>query len=462
MRRIVRSRITGHRLVQSLVLACLMGMLAAGHVNAAPTTKEKTPSAAKAQKGSDTHSLPGRWHEAASMSTPRTGHTATRLLNGKVLVVGGEGGGVTAELFDPQANHGQGAWSAVSPLPYPRTGHSAVLLPTGNVLIFGGGFDLSNETSRSVLLFDPIINEGKGEWKALQPLIHPRINSTATLLQNGKILVVGGEEGVNPVGNIEIEVYDPEANHGQGESVVVLEYPRLRPGLKGVLLHDGRVLFVGNYDTSGAEDQPAYLYDPLANKGRGEWVLASSDVTGPAGQTLTLLPNGMVLIIGLGGSEKLKSGEMTTGSQEQLYDPMAGNTRSWNTWKRASRPRQGRYRHTATLLNDGTVLIAGGEQPIVWSIKTPVPKRLRTLYGGSDTSLATAELYKPDTLDKPDARDSRGSWMDAGQMATPRANHTATLLADGRVLVVGGEHKTLNNSHKYLASAEIYEPIAAK
>jgi D-alanyl-D-alanine carboxypeptidase len=86
--------------------------------------------------------------------------------------------------------------------------------------------------------------------------------------------------------------------------------------------------------------------------------------------------------------------------------------------------------HTATLLSDGRVLIAGGGDP----------------------SLASADLYDPAT----------GKFSPTGSLATARTIHTATLLADGRVLIAGGEPDNSMLSGPFLASAEIYDPKTGK
>lgn len=133
--------------------------------------------------------------------------------------------------------------------------------------------------------------------------------------------------------------------------------------------------------------------------------------TARAVHTATLLPNGKVLIAG--GMERNR----VFFASAELYDPVAelyAPTGSMTT-KRAS--------HTATLLRNGKVLIAGG--------------------GGDDGQLASAEIYDP----------ASGTFSATGTMNAKRSGHTATLLADGKVLVAGGA--VINDM---LASAEIYDP----
>src|ERR1700694_2806173 len=96
-------------------------------------------------------------------------------------------------------------------------------------------------------------------------------------------------------------------------------------------------------------------------------------------------------------------------------------------WSAAANLISGREEHTATLLQDGTVLVTGGTD-------------------GRDKALANAELYNPKT----------NRWMSAGTMATTRLDHTATLLPNGKVLVVGGLDASFPSST--LASTELYDP----
>jgi hypothetical protein len=132
-----------------------------------------------------------------------------------------------------------------------------------------------------------------------------------------------------------------------------------------------------------------------------------------AAHTATLLRDGRVLIAGGFGDD---GGEEATA---ELYDP---RTRTFSFTGSMS---VGRQSHTATLLKNGRVLIAGGYDP-------------------RGDRLASAELYDPRT----------GRFMPTGRMSTPRGGHTATLLSDGRVLIVGGT----GPGYTFLKSAELYDP----
>jgi hypothetical protein len=150
----------------------------------------------------------------------------------------------------------------------------------------------------------------------------------------------------------------------------------------------------------------------------GSFTLTDLMTTERQGHTATLLSDGRVLIAGGWGVSA--SGPITPGinSKSEIYDPKKG------TFRPTGAMVAGRQRHTATLLRDGRVLIVGGS--------------------GYHGPLDTPELYDP----------KQGTFSLTGSMAIPRDGHTATLLPDGRVLVAGGT----DNGENYYASAELYDP----
>ncbi|MEE8525591.1 MAG: kelch repeat-containing protein, partial [Thermoanaerobaculia bacterium] len=195
--------------------------------------------------------------------------------------------------------------------------------------------------------------------------------------------------------------------------------PELRSGCAGhtaTLLttgpNAGRVLVVGGSDrapnntaTIGCE-----LYDPAS----GTWSVTGSLNESRSLHTATLLPSGQILLIG--GQSALGA---VNRSSAEIYDPDTG------TWSLAAPMSEPRSVHTATLLLSGEVLVAGGI----------------TVSGGSDDT-SSAEIYDP----------LSNSWSAAGSMATPRRSHSAALLADGRVIVVGGR-----SSGTLLSGSEIFD-----
>ena len=137
--------------------------------------------------------------------------------------------------------------------------------------------------------------------------------------------------------------------------------------------------------------------------------------------TATLLPNGKVLVAG--GENYNNGGLAQYLLRAELYDPTKGK------WTATGDLNTRRSHHTATLLPNGMVLVAGGEN------------------NSSNYTLSKSELYDPTT----------GTWTNTGALKSARSDHTATLLANGKVLVVGGYGLT-----NVLSSAEIYDPTTGK
>lgn len=203
-------------------------------------------------------------------------------------------------------------------------------------------------------------------------------------------------------------VASPPTPHGGGHSATPL--------------NDGKVLVAGG--GTGTRTASADLYDPES----GSWSPTGAMAVARAEHTATLLADGRVLVAGGVGNNDL-SAEGYLGSAE-VYDPAT------RTWSPAGSLPVGRLFHTATLLPDGRVLVAGG-----MAAPTPGDKTL------GFQVLDSSDLFDPTT----------GSWSPAGSMTIGRADHTATLLPDGTVLVAGGRDGELNPS---TASAETYDPAA--
>jgi hypothetical protein len=287
-----------------------------------------------------------------------------------------------------------------------RTYHTATLLPNGKVLLVGGGDPLR----QSAELFDPTGNGGLGSFSATGDLITARSLHTATLLPNGKVLIVGGWDGSAQYASAEL--FDPTGNGGLGSfsATGLLAVPRMWH--TATLLPSGKVLVAGGY--SGGNYQPsAELYDPAT----GIWTATGPLSVARDEHTATLLPSGKVLVAGgYGNPGKLSSAE--------LYDPATG------TWSSTgSLTLGGRNTHTATVLPNGKVLVVGGE--------------LQDLLG-IHVYEKSAELYNPVT----------GTWSATGSLSVGREFHAATLLPSGKVLVAGGYSATDFSTQ----SAELYDP----
>jgi hypothetical protein len=284
-----------------------------------------------------------------------------------------------------------------------RSASTATLLPNGKVLIVGGfpgpgAFDPPTKTAE---LYDP----STGQWRLTGSMRDARIFHTATLLPNGKVLVAGGIDS-DPFTSRSLstaELYDPAT----GLWTATGSMNSVRNGHAATLLPDGKVLITGTRDPVG-NASTAELYDP----GTGLWTATGSMNGARTSHTAALLPDGKVLV--LGGS----SSGLVLATAE-LYDPATG---SWTATGSMSERRLG---HSATLLPNGKVLAAGGMAAILQTLRT-------------------AEIYDP----------SSGQWTATTSMAEARYSHTATLLADGKVLALGG---TADGSTQPL-SMELYDP----
>ena len=356
-----------------------------------------------------------------SMTVARSGHTATLLQNGKVLIAGGgkeAGQGLyvglaNAELYDP----GAGTFTATGNMTVGRYNHTATLLGNGQVLIAGGSGDTSAE------LYDP----AAGAFAATGNMSTAMSGHTATPLENGEVLVVGGTPIMRGVGEVllvaaDAELYDPATwTFAATGSVSVTGW-----GHTASLLPSGGVLLTGGsisiFPMSTAESSAsAEVSDPAA----GTFTATGNMTTAREDHTSTLLGTGKVLVAGgvrgWGGGGELPEETFSFLASAEVYDPAAGTFTAMGSMTVA------RSNYTATLLPSGNVLIAGGESDI-------------------GTTLTSAELY--------DA--AAGTFTATGSMTTKRYEHTATLLPSGKVLIAGG-NSGATPSPPPLASAELYQ-----
>ena len=352
------------------------------------------------------------WVATGHLNVARTSHTATLLPDGRVLIVGGYGTTPldSAELYDPVTRN----WSVTGSLVKPRVMHTATLLPNGKVLVVGGDTSpLSPDFGRgnTAELYDPATQT----WTLTGSMGTTRAWHTATLLQDGRVLVAGGFNNDNVK---TAELYDPATETWTPTG----DLNMARYGHTATLLPDGSVLIAKGSDDGdlGSALWNAERYDPTS----GTWSLID-DPTHYASvlHTATILSDGKVLFTG-GYPGNGGDGDPTTLASSELFDPVTG------TWQIAGNLNEARDGHTATLLPDGHLLVAGGFD---WNIR--LYDYNLSLYVGS------AELYDPAT----------SAWMAVASLGFARSGHTATLLPDGSVLVVGGEGPAGT-----LASAELY------
>jgi hypothetical protein len=334
--------------------------------------------------------------------------TATLLADGRVLIAGGFATGqvalASAEIYDPRTD----TFSPTGSLATPRAQHTATLLADGRVLVAGGSDGSTSLASAE--LYDP----RTGRFSATGPMTEGRAFHRATLLADGRVLVTGGDGTVGPLASAEI--YDPKT----GKFTPTGSMADASSLHTATLLSDGRVLIAGGGDqTSGLCYVTAEIYDPQT----GKFTRTGALTTTRCGHSAALLNDGLVLLTA-GTSNWEGSGFQ---SSAEIYDPKTG--KFTQTGSMAVAPGMA----TATLLADGRVLIAGGNQVL-------------------DQSLASAEIYDPQT----------GTFSATGSMATARTFHTATRLSDGRVLVTGGDSDGWNTAGPFLPSAEIYDPLTGR
>jgi hypothetical protein len=341
------------------------------------------------------------WRDARSMSVARAFHTATLLLNGRVLVAGGistiddSGGGVvtgTTELYTPATN----TWRAAAPMLHPRAFHTAVRLKSGRVLVVGGsGADLYPPPE----IYTPWTNQ----WTAAAPTIHQRSTVTATLLLNGKVFVFGADDQCGTP-----EIYTPWTNTWAEAASIDPNGVAPCAGQTAVRLLNGRVLIHGGTDSQGAGFTPSFEYRPITDS----WffpIVGSPFVH--FGHAMTLLSTGRVLLAG--GTCRLCTGG---DKGAWLYSALT------SSWTSTGPMTFGRESHVIAPLSGGRALVAGG-----FALLDPSDDA--TLNG------ASAEVFDPST----------GLWTRVADMHTSRIRgHSATLLPNGRVLLIGGLFGSFN------------------
>ena len=244
-------------------------------------------------------SATGVFSGTGNMTASRGGHTATLLANGKVLIAGGAdqdptGTGLdSAELYDPST----GAFTQTGSMAVGRFLHTATLLQNGKVLFVGGALTSTSDPVASAELYDPVT----GSFTKTGAMATAREQHTATLLADGRVLIVGGTTPTG-TGDLQptatVEIYDPST----GSFSVTGSMAEARSLHTATFLPSGNVLVAGG----GVENSTAELYDPAT----GSFSITGGMEIGRSGHTATLLPNGSVLVVGGGIFAGLASAEL--------------------------------------------------------------------------------------------------------------------------------------------------------
>lgn len=327
---------------------------------------------------------------ADEMIEGRGAHSAIRLADGRVLLAGGFRDYVvyalSGDLFDPQTNDFQ---PVNGQLVVPRAYHPCVRLGAGALLVGGSGASGALDSTEAY-------NDVSRQFSAGPRMLEERDFVAAVALKNGSVFVTGGLHYVTQgaIYSDTAEIYEPSS----GTFRFTLHAPlRRRAGHSLTLLPDGRVLIVGGQSGGTSSPVSAEVFDPETE--------TFTETTSPPSvhrqlHTATLLDaTGRVLLVD-GGSGLL---EMYDQTLDGFY--AAGGASSVN-----------RTGATASLLPDGRVLIAGG-------LRDP---------GGASIALDSFDIWVPNGGDN-------GSVLRASAvLPEPRYGHTATTLADDRVLFAGG------------------------
>jgi N-acetylneuraminic acid mutarotase len=284
-------------------------------------------------------------------------------------------------------------WITTGSLAEARRGFTTTLLQDGRVLAVGGDSG-TGLTLGSAELYDPVT----GTWAATGGLATARQRHAAARLGSGQVLVVGGQDGSwNTTASA--ERYDPAT--GTWSSASSLAFARVSHSAN--LLGDGRVLVAGGYGASYTDLSEAEVYDPATDT----WTLTGPMNYPRSGHGAVVLSNGDVMVFG-GGDYS------TAAFMSEYYDAITGS------WSLNGVMGSSRYNPQGVLLADGRVLMAGG-------------------------GAMAAELYDP----------AAGGWIATGSLAWYRHEATMSRLSDGRVLMVGGMYSGYGSNS---ASTEVYDP----
>ena len=334
------------------------------------------------------------------------GQVAVRLRDGRVLVAGGANklcycAGIVYYASAELYDPASGTWMATGSKLEPQ-----LLSFTLSQLVDGRVLAAGEGVSE---LYDP----GLGTWTVSGKMVTSDAAVNATLLPDGRVLVAGGGGG----GSVTCDGCAPRSsaqlyNPASGTWAAAANMTRPRSAPTVTLLPDGKVLVAGGDPPT---DQPgpygpstAELYDPVI----GTWTATGNMVTPASVRLATLLPDGQVLVVGLTASNALSA---------ELYDPASG------TWALTGKMVADHGYYAAALLLNGKVLVTGNS--------------------------GAGQLYDP----------ASGTWTSTGSLPPPVRSampYTATLLSDGRVLVAGGAlpAATAGSAFTAISAAELYDP----
>ena len=361
------------------------------------------------------------------ISSRRFSHDAVLLEDGRVLIYGGFSGALSdnvnppfprffSEIYDPKErtwSFVERIWEATAePLTLGVFDFNLFIFSRGVVLDDGSiaapGVALEGTGGDAALA---TLNDARTSWTKMSDMPNPRVFASAALLGDGRVLVTGG-------GDSAAEAYDPQT--GVWQSLAPMNVATFNHA--HVSLEDGRMLAIGGTlddFTNGPGTARVEIYDPQADA----WELASAMNVPRARPRAVTLQDGRILLAGK-PPYSFSSIFVDVAPSSEVFDPESGG------WTLTSPMTEPRTNHTLTLLPDGTVLAAGGNDP------------RETMH----VPLASTEIFDP-TAD---------TWTAGPDLAHARSEHTATLMPDGSVLFIGGVMQ--QESDDPLASVEFLTP----
>lgn len=346
-----------------------------------------------------------KWESAPSLAESRIHHSATLLKDGSVLIAGGESdpalSGSGTSLLGSVERYHDGKVETLAPMRVARARHSATLLADGKALVVGG-VDKDGKAIASVEIWDPSAQR----WRDAPPLKTPRYQHSASLLADGRLMIAGGIGPDNgPVAAVEI--LNPE------HDAWIFGEPLLLPlqGHAATRLSNGNVLVMGGTTIKMRPVFMAMLWEKESAQWRPAGFTQPGAVVDSEPHPITLVPS-------------------PDGSAHAFSFPWIAQWLPAGRAAIASAPLYGaRENHTTTLLRDGRILIAGGRD--------------------GNAFLDWTEVFDPDT----------NRFAATARMHQARHSHTAIALDDGRVVVAGGWARAPDRPGQPAAhSPEVWNP----
>jgi hypothetical protein len=345
-----------------------------------------------------------------TLDQARNLHTATLLVDGRVLVTGGFDGTsklYSCEIYNPETK----AWKNTQRMRYSRVLHTATVLDDGRVFVTGG----SGHDARSIIWFEAFTPSTE-TWSTVitagttSTSMHTsRYSHCTTLLPSGRVLITGGYSSRFNDYQRTYEIYDPTTNKCDIPDRPAPLMARRRSDHSATLLNDGRVLIAGGFNDQDRYFPYCEIYDPSTDT----WSDAAAMRTGRSMHTACLLGDGRVMVAG--GYVTQTTNTVTC----EVYDPVA------DEWSDIGLMREVRNRHAAAQLSGTRILVAGNR-----STKTT---EICTMTGSS------------------------GSWAFGEDMFEYRHIQTMTTFSNGVVLIAGGV-KLMSFPETYLSSCELFLP----